>query len=200
MTKKIAALGLAVLLFSVGCKEEMVGAPCIPETDNGSFNVDINGKTWSIETGSVQCATHLCLTQVRTGTVSGNRKDDCKNDPTLENCWLEKDADGNVIAGPVQLKFSFCSCRCADAEGNKYNDNPDKFDYLCECPPSTVCEEVLDPIEGISDKLPGSYCVPNCISKPCQGENGAQEICTPSKDSEEPWKWYCKETPDGLNG
>ena len=174
----------------------MVGAPCIPETDNGTFNVDINGKTWSIETGSVQCATHICLTQVRTNPqVSGNRKDDCKNDPTIENCWLNDDE----TEGPVQLKFSFCSCRCRDPEGNTQATNPDKYDYLCECPPSTVCEEVMEPIEGVSDKLPGGYCVPNCIANPCDSIDSI-EICTPSKSSEEPWKWYCDEIVDGLEG
>ena len=201
MTKKTATLGLLVLLIGViGCKEEMVGAPCIPETDNGSVNLGINGTTWSIETGSVQCATHLCLTQINKSTnVSGSRTEACKKDPTLKNCWMEKDNAGTIKEGPVQLKFSFCSCRCADPEGHMYKDDHDKYSDLCECPPSTVCKEVLDPIEGISDKLPGSYCVPNCIDEPCDTTNG-EEICTPAKDSKKPWEWTCEKTPDGLKG
>ncbi|MBN2802018.1 MAG: hypothetical protein JXR91_02870 [Deltaproteobacteria bacterium] len=196
MTKKTITLGLVVLLIGIiGCKEEMVGAPCIPETDDGSFNVGIEGTTWSIETGSVQCATHLCLTQVNKNESSRN-VEACKDNPSLDICWLEKNNEGDVVAPPAQLKFSFCSCRCEDAEGHKLSDNPDKYSDLCECPPSTVCEKVMDPIPGLSDKLPGSYCVPNCISKPC--DESIDDICTPSKDSKEPWKWTCETTPDGI--
>jgi len=196
MDKYIAVIGIAGLLFVAGCKEEMVGAPCIPETDNGAFNVDIAGQSWSIETGSVQCATRICLTQVgRNPRTNDGQIADCKANPSLEACWGEEEQASDL---PVQLKFSFCSCRCRDPQGNTYNTNPDKYDYLCECPPSTICEDVMEPIEGVSDKLPGGYCIPNCIANPCESTEEGVEICTPSKNSEEPWKWYCAAVPGGL--
>lgn len=161
MIKKIAALSLIVLLISImGCKEEMVGAPCVPETDNGKYYSTAKGVSWSIENGSVQCATHLCLTNI------------------------------NAESSP-QKKFSFCSCRCADAEGNKLSDNPDKYSDLCECPGKSICDPVMDPIPGISDKLFGSYCVPDCISK--NNDETCDGVCTPSDDDEEPWKWTCED-------
>jgi hypothetical protein len=144
----------------VSCAEEMVGAPCVPETDKGTYNTNLKGATTSIETRSVQCETRVCLTR----TV--------------------------LVTAKEQQKFSFCSCRCKDADGHTYQSNPDKYDYLCECPPDTVCQEVLGAIEGAPDKVTGSYCMPNCIASPslCL----APDVCTPSTDSTQPWKWNCK--------
>jgi len=193
MYKQLILVLVNVLFFCTGCPEEMVGAPCVPETDRGEFNIQVSGETWSIETGSVQCATRICLTQVRVNDLATTAvREACKADPTTENCWDREN-------GPVQLKFSFCSCRCQDQDGNKLSDNPDKYDYLCECPPSTVCQEVMDPIEGGSPKVPGGYCVPSCINTPCStADDGTPEICTPSKNSEEPWKWFCDPIPEAA--
>ncbi|MDD5305767.1 MAG: hypothetical protein PHU25_00460 [Deltaproteobacteria bacterium] len=100
-----------------------------------------------------------------------------------------------VFESNGQQKFSFCSCRCKDSEGHTYQSNPDKYDYLCECPPDTVCLDVLSAIEGAPEKVTGSYCMPNCIASPSVCDSATPpEVCTPSKDSTEPWKWTC-ETP-----
>ena len=224
---------MAISFLVTGCPEEMVGAPCVSETDNRKFNTellsktaDLDTKVWSIETGSVQCATHLCLTQTKQNpdakilpsgiSVSetidlpdgvdiefGNRADACKAYPTEENCGAKFSDDNEIIAEPPLLKFSFCSCRCEDGDKNRYSDNPDKYSDLCECPPSTHCVTVLDKIgdegdensTGISPKLFGGYCVPECIANPCRvGTDEAEigEVCTPSSNSEEPWRWSCE--------
>jgi len=178
------ATAMGVVFFSglvmLGCKEQMVGAPCVPETDKGEFNASAGGTTYSIETRSVQCETRICLTKTDAENTGSTQTEDCQSEENLENCW-----EGS----PVQWKFSFCSCRCKDVAGHTYNQNPDKYDYLCECPPNTRCEEVLGDIEEAPEKIKGSYCVPNCISSACE----AGYICTPSKDSEKPWQWTCQE-------
>ncbi|MBN2672288.1 MAG: hypothetical protein JXX29_11455 [Deltaproteobacteria bacterium] len=214
MLKSIAFIGLIVVIFASGCKEEPVGAPCVAETDDRKFSTELLADgtkadtiTWSIETGSVQCATSsgICLTQTKlnpdrdNGETSSSsavsRADLCLETPSAENCGAIIE-DGQVIEEPVLLKFSFCSCRCEDEDGNRYVDNPDKYDDLCECPPSAHCVKVLDPITGISDKLFGGYCVPECIDEPCESSGASNEdfgeICTPSTNSEEPWLWSCK--------
>jgi hypothetical protein len=177
MLKGIAG-AIAVLLTAavvgIGCAEEMVGAPCTPETDKGDFNVALQGTTYSIETRSVQCETRICLTK----TDQMFSPFDCKADPTIENCE------------DVQSKQSFCSCRCKDGDGHTYQSNPDKYDYLCECPPNTLCEEVLTKIEEAPVKIAGSYCIPKCIANGCPDVEN--EICTPSKNAEAPWNWKCK--------
>jgi hypothetical protein len=203
--KSFVILTALSTLFYLGCKEEMVGAPCKPEIDNGNFNISIQGETWSIETSSVQCETRICVTQIRPNPNAPSEViEDCQNKQDIDHCWTN---DGKNVHEPYQLKFSFCSCRCADAEGNTYNTNPDKYDYLCECPPSTKCVEVLKPMKGISDKIPGSYCVPGCIAEPCPKVQDKDtednvyprpQICSPSKDSKEPWKWQCLDVPEAI--
>lgn len=173
---KAIAVALTAAVVGLGCQEEMVGAPCTPETDKGDFNTTLEGETYSIETRSVQCETRICLTKTK---LVGSKLE-CKNDPTMENCE------------DVQTKFSFCSCRCKDIDGHTYQSNPDKYDYLCECPPNTLCEEVLGAIEEAPEKITGSYCIPKCIANTCD----LPEICTPSKNAEEPWNWKCKEPKD----
>jgi len=167
MMKRIALVVVMGIsgLFSASCEEAMVGAPCVPETDKGIYNADLDGKVYSIETRSVQCETRVCVT--KTEAVAG------------------------VEGG--QRKFSFCSCRCRDVEGHTYNDNPDKYDYLCECPSATTCSEVLSDIEGAPEKVTGSYCIPNCIAEGCES---ISDVCVPSNNSEEPWLWTCKEPDD----
>ena len=178
-------LVFAVSILGFGCKEELVGAPCVPETDKGDFNYDLNGTQWSIETRSVQCesrgANMVCLTKTAENANAPNEQAQiCADEKDIDACWNDEQ---------VQYKFSFCSCRCRDKDGHKYDENSDKYDDLCECPPNTTCEDVLGDIEGAPEKIKGSYCVPNCIAEPC----GDGDICTPSSDSEKPWQWSCEE-------
>jgi hypothetical protein len=205
----VAAVGVLVFasLMQIGCKEEMVGAPCVPETDRGDFSANLEGTTWSIETRSVQCDTRLCVTKTAPNPVA---------DEVIAACVAAAGASGGADAGTgtaeeimaacweseggaVQAKYSFCSCRCKDIAGHTYNTNPDKYDYLCECPPNTKCVDVLSDIEEAPDKVKGSYCVPNCIAGgecyPQPNDDGdlTNYMCTPSKDSEKPWQWACSE-------
>lgn len=181
MRRGIAIAGAVVLLLGVlcaGCDVWMVGAPCVPETDNGEFKTELADDTYAVETRSVQCETSLCITltkQVKPVDASGDN-------------IFEKYKD-------TQEKYSFCSCRCRDAEGHGYDQNSDKYDDLCECPTSTQCVSVLgNNIEDAPEKVKGSYCIPNCVIEGCAGmdNEGNRQKCTPSSDSEEPWKWRCK--------
>ena len=214
MGRIILFFTMSVAVLLTGCPEEMVGAPCVSETDNRKFSNELLSSvakkedvTWSIETGSVQCATHLCLTQTKKNPdadiTDPGRSAACSEDPTEDNCGAIFNDDGSVEQEPVLLKFSFCSCRCEDGDGNRKADNPDKYDYLCECPPSAHCEPVLEKIgdsgdsgSTISEKLFGGYCVPECIAEPCEDDDASHEhlgeVCTPSTNSEEPWLWSCE--------
>ena len=207
MTKRFAVVVGALVLGCLawfGCEEQPVGAPCIPETDKGDFSASLSGTTWSIETRSVQCETQpaVCLTKTAPTGISADQVAACEAATAaagnvLEECWQGDD-------GATQVKYSFCSCRCKDINGNTYNKNPDKYDYLCECPPNTKCVEVLGDIQEAPSKVKGSYCVPNCIaSGECypQDTNDDGEVenysCAPSKDSEKPWQWKCMEFDTG---
>lgn len=186
MSKSIRIAAAVMILISVtivGCREWLVGAPCTPETDEGVFNKELADTTYLVETRSVQCETSICLTKIKV------KPDEIKEDEDNEF----KKYEGS------QTKYSFCSCRCEDKSGNKFDRNNDKFDDLCECPPSTNCVKVLgDNIEAAPDKIKGSYCIPKCIDEEClevrQKANGdiIRQKCVPSNDSKEPWKWKCQ--------
>ena len=170
MKNKVCALSiLSGLLFLASCEEWMVGAPCKPETDNGSFIQSLSGDTYALETRSVQCETSICITKSE---------------------FRSKDENGV----PVQNKYSFCSCRCEDKDGHGYDRNSDKYDDLCECPSGSFCstDVVSNNIEQIPDAIKGGYCLPNCIGDPNQYCPGPTKKCVPPTDSEEPWKWQCK--------
>jgi hypothetical protein len=162
----IAAIITVGLLFSLSCEEEMVGAPCEAETDDGTYDSQLQGVTYSIEPRSVQCETRVCLTQ--TEIIEGTQED-------------------------LQAKYSFCSCRCKDLEGHTFEDDPDKYDDLCECPPNTLCEQVLGDIKEAPEKLTGSYCIPTCVTTGCEDD---KQVCFPSEDSEKPWEWTCNDRKD----
>jgi hypothetical protein len=186
MSKSIQIAATVVMIagvFGAGCLEWLVGAPCTPETDEGVFNKDLADTTYLVETRSVQCKTSICLTKIKLN--EGEISEEAESD-------FEKYKNS-------QTKYSFCSCRCEDKDGNKFDRNNDKFDDLCECPPSTNCIKVLgDNIEAAPDKIKGSYCIPKCIDEGCQevrhtrDGNLIRQKCVPSSDSEEPWKWKCQ--------
>ncbi len=172
----IAALLVGILGF--GCEEWLVGAPCVPETDKGDFSKEIHGMTYAIETRSVQCQGNsmVCLTATR-----GGEGDD------LEQVGDGEEDNYKKYAG-TQVKHSFCSCRCSDDEGHKFDRNSDKYDDLCECPSNTKCISVLSKSMPAPENIRGSYCMPNCVYDHCFED----QRCTPSSDSKEPWKWSCK--------
>ena len=161
---------LSGLLFLASCDSWMVGAPCKPETDDGTFVPNQSGDTYALETRSVQCETSICITKTEVRQV------------------------GTSIDDAIQNKYSFCSCRCRDKDGHKYDRNSDKYDDLCECPSGSFCsdEVVSNNIEQVPDAIKGSYCLPNCIGNPDKYCLELTKKCVPPTDSEEPWKWQCK--------
>ena len=190
------ALALSIGLGSLGCQEWLVGSPCVAETDRGEFVPLENpgATTYAIETRSVQCkgTNMVCLTAThRYPEPTGTPHDQAKTD-------YEKWQGTHV-------KYSFCSCRCKDAQGHTYDRNSDKYSGLCECPWNTRCVEVLGTEVDAPDKVQGSYCLPDCVAcgndptiEGCQ-ENDIcteDEVCTPSSNSDKPWRWSCKPKVD----
>lgn len=175
-TKIIVAVVILSGLTGIGCEEWLVGVPCVSETEDKSFEPTLTQDSYAIETRSVQCPglTTICIT----ATQRLRNADDTQTDP------YEKNKD-------TQAKYSFCSCRCKDADGHKYDKNSDKYDDLCECPSNTSCQLVLGKNINAPEKIKGSYCMPKCIADKTKClEQG--KICTPSSDSDEPWNWKCR--------
>ena len=187
MNRWIFLTGVAVLLsnlVSLGCEEWLVGSPCVAETDTGEFvNLEAKGATtYALETRSVQCkgSNMVCLTNL-------HRYEDARGDTN------EGVTEYDIWEG-THVKYSFCSCRCKDDQGNEYERNSDKYDDLCECPTRTTCVEVLGSDIDAPEKVRGSYCMPNCVADPLMCT--VDETCTPSSDSDAPWKWSCRTNED----
>jgi hypothetical protein len=183
MMRSLCVRGTLVMVLciaSLGCDEWLVGSPCVAETDTGEFVPLENpgATTYGLETRSVQCrgdSPMVCLTAT-------HRKAKWEQNAGAETEYLQwKD---------THTKYSFCSCRCKDSDGNKYDRNSDKYDDLCECPWSTECSEVLGKDIAAPEKVRGSYCMPDCVADqklcPHRGER-----CLPSTDSDRPWAWKC---------
>lgn len=161
-------LGFVVLasLTLIACQEEPVGAPCTPESDDGTFKKEQLGVTDLVETRNVQCETRTCITRTD-----------------------NKGADDVV-------KYSFCSCKCKNAKGSNADKEDDLCECppntLCEtvsfpieapekvrgfyCIPKCIAEGCKEAETKYQDK---------------HGESVPHE-CTASSNSDEPWAWKCK--------
>jgi len=139
-------LGFIVLtLVGVGCTDEGVGDPCIPETipcDSTGSNCGYQASESYIEATSVQCRSRLCIVHKLDNGTGGLTPSDprkiCTGGDTDEPDCVEEDALKNSV---------YCTCRCG-LEGSDRD--------FCKCPSGFSCEPVLtNGPEGIR----GNYCV-----------------------------------------
>ncbi len=164
-------LGAGLLFASPGCSDEGVGDPCTPEQE---FNADFNGfdeKEVNIESKSFQCRTRVCLVNHFRGRVSckyGQSADGTA--PTGANPCTLPGTDTAVTGNPADTrkkasvsaqcvdrsadKTVYCSCRCADINGNRPSDQT-----FCDCPDGFTCEPLVTSIGKGNEGLTGSYCI-----------------------------------------
>jgi hypothetical protein len=128
----VAALG------AIGCTDEGVGDPCIPETVPCNANGEQCGYKASeayIEATSVQCKSRLCIVYKLDNNTQGSIASDprtlCDSKGQPQGC-----VDNEALAKSV-----YCTRRCTE-DG--------------DCPDSFSCEPVLN-LGGPG--IVGSYCV-----------------------------------------
>lgn len=128
----VFSLASVVALAAVaGCSTSSVGDPCTPEqVPAGGFDPS---ETF-LETGSVQCATRVCLVD----NLAGDPNDVCGQPGASENCVQPSEIEDKV----------FCSCRCSAPSGSSVP--------TCGCPSGFLCEDIL---ETGGEGLRGGYCV-----------------------------------------
>lgn len=168
----IAALvGGGLLAASPGCSEEGVGDPCTPEqeyvqTFNGFDPGEVN-----IESKSFQCRTRVCLVNHFRGRVScpygqdssgsgPDGADGCKVPGT--NTAITGNPNDTAKLAKVEPqctertadKAVYCSCRCADINGDKPSDQT-----FCDCPDGFMCAPLVTSIGTGNEGLTGSYCI-----------------------------------------
>lgn len=150
-------LSVAVVLavqvaVSAACGETFpIGAPCVPDRE---YDPQFNGFSENeavIESRSYQCQTRVCLVNHFRGRVS------C---PYGQGCSVPGSDMPVTAAVPPQCADRrpntavYCSCRCADINGGRPNDQ--KF---CDCPDGFACEPFVSSTGRGNEGLTGSYCI-----------------------------------------
>ncbi len=170
-----ATLGFILATVLAGCEPETepagVGDPCVPEEEHQPTFGGFDYMEVSVETGSVQCRTRVCLVNQFQGRVScpyGQTEADLElpaTDP--RRCRLPGTSDPVTVRVPPQLvrrtaaaspprhpeyakDAVYCSCRC---------DGPDPNARYCRCPSGFHCEKLIEDLGFGSAELAGSYCV-----------------------------------------
>ena len=161
-----------------GCAEEGIGDPCTPEQE---FNTDFLGfdeKEVNVESKSFQCRTRLCLVHHFRGRVSCPYGQGPGGEPPANGKACTLPGTSTVVEGakdpttndfidtrkkstvPPQCidraadKAVYCSCRCADINGQQPSDQT-----FCTCPDGFTCERLVTSIGQGNEGLTGSYCI-----------------------------------------
>ncbi len=177
VTTALLAVGGTVLF--AGCPDEGIGDPCTPEQEYDPTFLGFDRKEVNVESKSFQCRTRLCLVNHFQGRVScpygqgsgaevpSGAKGACTIPGTTKPVEGAKDPATNDFidqrkkssVSPQCLdrtadKAVYCSCRCADINGQKPADQT-----FCECPDGFTCERLVTSIGQGNEGLTGSYCI-----------------------------------------
>jgi hypothetical protein len=173
-------LGIGLLFASPGCSDEGVGDPCTPEQEYDPSFIGFDEKEVNVESKSFQCRTRICLVNHFRGRASCPYGQSTEGNPpvgTDKACTIPGTTEkvtGLVNAGdansfrdprkkslvPPQCidrsadKAVYCSCRCADINGDKPSDQT-----FCDCPDGFACRPLVTSIGKGNEGLTGSYCI-----------------------------------------
>lgn len=141
-------LAFAVLsLGAIGCTDEGVGDPCIPEAipcDQNGENCGYKASESYLETSSVQCRSRLCIVH-----KLDNGSDNLYPSDPRKLCDSKNNEPG-CLSEPRLEEGVYCTCRCGVPSNVSSNQE------LCGCPDGFSCREILT--QGGPGVI-GSYCV-----------------------------------------
>lgn len=168
----VLLLGTGLLAASPGCADQGVGDPCTPEQEYDKFFNGFAEQEVNVESKSFQCRTRVCLVNHFRGRVScpyGQSSDKAAPGGDATPCMVPGtntpvEGDSNdprkkafvspQCADRAADKTVYCSCRCADINGQKPSDQS-----FCECPDGFTCEPLVTSIGNGNEGLTGSYCI-----------------------------------------
>ena len=140
------AVGLTLGLGAIGCADEGIGDPCIPETipcaADGTGCGYKNTESY-LEASSVQCRSRLCIVYKLDNGTSGM----VPSDPRLL-CTGKNDKTG-CLTNKELLDSVYCTCRCGSGGASTNQE-------LCSCSSGFECRPVLT-LGGPG--IVGDYCV-----------------------------------------
>lgn len=175
----LLAAGL-LLVPGPNCTDEGIGDPCTPEQEYDENFLGFDHKEVNVESKSFQCRTRLCLVHHFQGRVScpygqgpngeaPSGADACKIPGNSERGISGAKDEGGAFVDPRRQsrvdaqcvdraapKAVYCSCRCADINGNRPGDQT-----FCDCPDGFTCERLVTSIGQGNEGLTGSYCIYN---------------------------------------
>lgn len=200
MTRSIlAALAAAVsvsVISGTGCNATGVGDPCTPEAEYSQGFLGFDFQEVNVESKSFQCQTRLCLANHFQGRVTCPYGQDAQGNaisPAKSGCTTPIGQPVNGI-DPTTGKVSdpkvgatvkpqctdrtgdkavYCSCRCADVDGNKPADQ-----VFCECPSGFTCTQLVSSIGATDSGLTGAYCIKNGTA--FDPSNSCGSFCDPA--------------------
>lgn len=195
---KLTALGGLVMLVAGSNCDEGVGDPCTPEQEYNPDFVGFDPNEVNVESKSFQCRTRLCLVNHFQGRVSCPYGQSQSGDPPTgaQACTVPgtdtkivgaKDSTGAFVNTQKQSevkpqcldraadKAVYCSCRCADINGDKPSDQT-----FCDCPDGFQCTRLVTSIGSGNEGLTGSYCVKTGTQFDPGTSCKAQGTCSPS--------------------
>ncbi|HLK35670.1 MAG TPA: hypothetical protein VKU41_02885 [Polyangiaceae bacterium] len=185
-----AAVGLAIV-SGTGCQTTGVGDPCTPEAEYDKSFLGFDESEVEVESKSFQCLTRLCLVNHFQGRVScpyGQDTNGMPIPPASQGCLtpgvgtavdgidatgMQVDKTKKAAVEPQCLlrtadKAVYCSCRCANVDGNQ-NDGA----VYCTCPDGYDCTQLVSSIGTTSEGLTGGYCIKHGTlydqTNPCGG-------------------------------
>ena len=172
-------LGTGLLLASPGCAEQGVGDPCTPEQEYDPSFLGFDEKEVNVESKSFQCRTRICLVNHFRGrascpygqSVDGNAPANATactvpgttdkitglTDPNAADSFRDPRKKALVTPQCKDRKATdavYCSCRCADINGDKPSDQT-----FCDCPDGFACRPLVTSIGQGNEGLTGSYCI-----------------------------------------
>ncbi|MDB4946555.1 MAG: hypothetical protein JWP97_6089 [Labilithrix sp.] len=173
--------GTALLTAIPACKDEGVGDPCTPEQEYDPSFTGFNENEVNVESKSFQCRTRICLVNHFRGRascpygqsasgVAPTGADPCTVPGTADKITgLANPGDPTSFVDPSKQasvppqcvdraadKAVYCSCRCADINGDKPGDQT-----FCDCPDGFACTPLVTSIGRGNEGLTGSYCIKN---------------------------------------
>jgi hypothetical protein len=178
----LAVTVLTAAFAGTGCQSTGIGDPCTPEQEYDPTFAGFVEQEVSTEGESFQCQTRLCLVNHFQGRVScpygqgwdATGKKVTVNAPATQACTTPA---GVPVTGPLDSsgapidtkngeavnpqcldrtadKTVYCSCRCADINGNTTGGN------FCSCPDGFTCTQLVSSLSAASDQgLTGAYCI-----------------------------------------
>jgi len=176
----VLLLGTGLLVASPGCADEGVGDPCTPEQEFDPSFLGFDQNEVNVESKSFQCRTRICLVNHFRGRAScpygqsleGNPPSGA-DDPCYVPLTTEKitgltdpsnpdsfrDPKKKALVPPQcadrnKNQAVYCSCRCADINGEKPSDQA-----FCDCPDGFTCSPLVTSIGQGNEGLTGSYCI-----------------------------------------